>query len=950
MCSLSFIKGTRLSNSELNPSSEDEIKKWLSEIKDLYGARRMDQFKEEEHFLRAFLSKLKEETQPSRRLSICRLQSPYRRGGTGIIFKASHGYIDKQELVLKFNRPRIKGDTRALVENELRILPLLDHPNIIRVLDVGEFDVGIKGSSYPLFFIVEPFIPEAVTLYDYIESLSYKNEQDVNVDSLDLSLQKLTTILHQWVDALAYIHEKRFVYLDVKPDNAIVDGEGHLLVIDFGSAQEVDPTDETPTEIYFTERYADPRLKKKIWRSTSPDRVRSAIKRRDLTFDLDYYALGKSILELLQLISKAHPHDFPQRPHFQSLHFLATRLLNGMNEERAASISEHILSETFGGLRKSDYKTIRYTSLGDVLRDLEKEMGSWNPEKVVPELETYAKETVRVVPKFNTVLTPRLRLLMEHPLIARLKMVSQLGLVTLVYPTANHSRYDHILGAYTYTANYIKSLFSDSQNCMFRNLVDENDIKAALLASIVHDLGQYPLAHDIQDVHPKIFDHTGISIDLISDPTKDKQGRTLQDIIQDAKDGWGVDPERLKRILGAHSGQLKLSGMDVRDFKSDMLSALIDGPIDADKADYIIRDSAGCRIPYGKQLDIERLLRVLTTVRIPEHLQAPHKVTIGVYEKGRASASAFSLARYLMYSSVYWHHTNRIIKAMLHYATVMILPSEVFYTSTSGRIAEIREKLIHFVTNLSPPFGKEQKRKRSRSSIETGKPALDEEPPSDILKAVVESKVEFVEKGVGEWYPGISVTDWLMLDWLKTLSEPKKGARGVALLNLIQQRRLYKRVYTIQRDDANKELVMKLAELAWLDKVKLCENVQRITYETLEERKTDIETRPLTDIDEVERLFASNLVILVDIPDPGKYVATGRPLIYVPELERKTYYHNNIFPVKADNLVHALESLMRSISPVRVLCHPDIRQWLGACIRPNEMRKIIERALNEVLR
>lgn len=940
-----------MSNSHPNTSSNKEIEKWLSEIKELYGAKRVDQFKEEEDLLKAFLLKLKEETQPSRRLSICRLESPYRRGGTGIIFKALHTNVPEQELVLKFNRPRLTGDTRALVENELRILPLLDHANIIRVIDVGKFNIKVEGNMYPLCFIVEPYIPEAMTLRDYVETLSYKDMQDINTAFLDLSLQRLTFILHQWVDALVYIHERGYVYLDVKPDNAIVDKDGHLLVIDFGSAQEVDPTDNSPIEIYITKRYADPRIKKEISRSTSPDRVRSAVKRKDLTPDLDYYALGKSILEILYIISKDHPHDFPQRPLFQSLHFLATRLLNGKNEERATSLTEHRLSETFRGLRRPDYETIRYTDLKDVLRDLEKERGSWNPEKVIPELATYAKETVRVVPGINTVLTPRLLSLIEHPLLARLKMVTQLGLITLVYPTASHSRYDHVLGSYTYTTSYIKSLFNDTHNCIFRNLVNEDDIKAALLASIVHDLGQYPLAHDLQDVHPKIFDHTGISIDLLSNQTKDRQGRTLLDIIQDPKDGWGVDPERLKRILGAHSGQLRLLGIDVRDFKADMLSALIDGPIDADKADYIIRDSTSCRIPYGKQLDIERLLRVLTTVRIPEYLQASHKVTIGVYEKGRASASAFSLARYLMYSSVYWHHTARIIKAMLHYATAMILPPEVFYTSTSGKIREVREKLIHFVLNLTPPFEEIEKGILSaRSFFDVDKLPVKGEPPSDVLKTIVEGKM--VSKSIEEhekvWYPGISTTDWLMLNWLKTLSKSKEDVRGIALIDMIQQRKLYKRVYTIQIDNANKELVTKLEALKWLDRIKLCENMQGFIYETIEERKDDLETKPLTHIDDVRRLFTSNLLVLVDIPDPEKYAGTGRPLIYVPELERKTYYQNGILPVRADNLVRALEFLMKSISPVRVLCHPDIRQWIGACFRPNDMREIINRALDKV--
>jgi len=928
-------------------SPDDEIEKWLSEIGVLYGSKNATQFKEEKPILRQYLKKLKAEATPSGRLAMCKLQSAYKRGGTAIIFKALHSYIQHKEIALKFNRPRISGDTRALVENELQILPELDHSNIIRVIDVGKFDIKFKGDSYPLSFIVEPFIPDTTTLRQYVASLSHKKRQDVNAALIDSSLQSLTSVLSQWVEALEYIHGRGYVYLDVKPDNAIVDGKGHLLVIDFGSAQKVDLEDESSIEIYITDYYADPRLKRQILRSTSPDRIKSAVKRKDLTYDVDSYPLGRSILELLRVVSKDHPHDFPQRPLFQSLHFLAARLLNGMNEERSHSVGGNIVSEVFPGLRRSDYDTIQYKDLKDVLRDLKKETGSWNPEKIVPELETYPKETVRFVPKMNTVLTPRLRDLLEHPLISRLKMVSQLGLTSLVYPTADHTRYDHVLGSYTYTASYIKSLYNDSYNCMFRNLVDDNDIKAALLASILHDLGQYPLAHDLQEVHQKIFDHTGISLEMLIDPKTDKEGRTLLNIIQDVEDGWRVDLGRIKRILGAHSGQLRLLGVDVRDFKADMLSALIDGPIDADKADYIIRDTAECRIPYGQQLDIERLLGVLTTVRIPEHLQVAHKVTVGVYEKGRASASAFSLARYLLFACVYWHHTSRIIKAMLQYAVVTILPPEVFYNSQSGKITELREKLIHFVKQLAPPFEEIREEIQRGSSEISHKQKLAAEPPTDVLRELIKSKKTTEEKG-RIWYPGISNTDWLMLNWLKTLTELPKSARGAALIDMILQRRLYKRAFQIQRNDTNREMMMRLDELTWLEKINLSETIQKIVHKTIKDREPTLETRPLTQIDEVERLFDNYLVILVDIPNPEKYTESGRPLIYFPALEKKTYYHDRILPVKASNLHQALESLMKSISPVRVLCHPEIRQWVGACIGSKEMRTIVKSSLKRV--
>ena len=939
------IRVSLLSSEKPDSRSPNDVDSWLSQIKDLYGRERADDFKQEEPILREFLSRLKKETQEKKRLSTISLEHPFKRGGSSIVFKARHKHIPEKELALKFNRPR--EDSTIRVRNEIAVLRQLDHSNVIRVVDAGEFDILFNDKHYSLLFIVEPFIPGVMSLREYVESLSHESEQEADGDSLDLLLLKLISLLRQWIEALAYIHEKGFVYVDIKPDNAVVDRDGHVLVVDFGSVVEVDETDENPVDIVVTDGYPDPEITTHIIRSTTPERLRSSVKRKILTPVKDHFALGQSAMELLEIISKKRPHDFPQRPLFQSIHFLATRLLNGKNEDKPRLNSRHRLREVYRGLLRTDYETIHYTKLDDVLRDLQKEDGSWGLERKIPELETHPKESIRFVLNLNTALTDRLKTLLQHPLVARLKLVSQLGLISLVYPTADHSRYDHVMGSYTYAASYIKSLFYDSYNCLFRNLVDEGDIKAALIASMIHDLGQYPLAHDLQDVSREIFDHTRLSIDLLSDPTKDEKNRTLKDIIENHKNGWGVKLEKVKKILGSRTSQLVSWTTDVSDFKADMLSALIDGPIDADKADYITRDSTNCRIPYGNQLDIERLLMVLTTVRIPKSLRAQHKVTIGVYQKGRASASAFSLARYLLYASVYWHHTSRIIKAMLQYSTVLILPDEVFYDS-EDKIREIREKLLHFVKQLIPPFEERWSARPRGQALEPKKIALEAEPPSDVLKELMEDERNGRSHEEPVWYPGISVTDRLMLKWLKSLATSAKGDRGITLINTILERQLYKRAYTIERLDYNNEMLNILDGLKWPQRIKLSELVQKRVHQTIKYRERDLETRPLTSIDEVDRLFANDLVILVDIPNPRKYAESGRPLIYHPELEKKTYYHDEVLSIKEENLSAALESLMESISPVRILCHPATLQWIRASIEPKEMRMILDDSLREM--
>ena len=240
-------------------------------------------------------------------------------------------------------------------------------------------------------------------------------------------------------------------------------------------------------------------------------------------------------------------------PLYRSLHFLATRLLDGENSTRQPERNFRHASQVFPGLREEDYEHLRYHSLDDTHRDLEKELGRWSLEDRLPELASYSKDMVRVVPGYNTVLTPRLRKVIEHPLVACLKYVTQLGLVSLVYPTADHSRYDHSLGSYTYTTYYVKSLFNDLGNPLFRNLVGTADVKAVLLAALLHDLGQYPLAHDLEEVHGGIFKHTLIGEKLLEDDMEDTHHRTSMQIIEEKQNGWGVSRNALADIRGAHS-------------------------------------------------------------------------------------------------------------------------------------------------------------------------------------------------------------------------------------------------------------------------------------------------------------------------------------------------------------------------------------------------------------
>jgi HD superfamily phosphohydrolase len=723
------------------------------------------------------------------------------------------------------------------------------------------------------------------------------------------------------------------VYLDVKPENVLIGEYLNLTCIDYGSVERLDPHDSSPVEVFYTDDYAHRAVKNRKNNKPSSNRVRSSFARHELTHQFDYFALGISMLEILNQVALIRPHVVPQLPLYRSLHLLSTRLLDGQNSDREGENVYRYASQVFPSLQESDYKNLAYESLKEVQRDIAKERRRWSLEAKVSELATYSKDIVRVVPGFNTVLTERLKNLIEHPLVARLKYVTQLGLVSLVYPTADHSRFDHTLGSYTYTTYYLKSLFNDLGNPLFRNLVGEEDLSAVLLAALLHDLGQYPLAHDLEEVNEQIFKHGPIGMEILKDPMKDQHGRTLEDIIQDPKNGWGIRMDSVRRTLGELSKNLPADEDSKASLKTKLLSVIIDGQIDADKADYIIRDSARCELPYGQQLDIERLLRVLTIAMIPE---PERRITLGVYDKGLVSAHAFGLARYQLLSTVYWHHTTRIIKAMLQYSTVMALPDTVFSSKSEAepKQLEIRQKLLAFVRQLVPPFKLPEEFYRPlEASVALD---LSAEPPQRVIDAVVNDRESDKEAlpDTEEWYPGVAWTDWLMLQWIANLPDATVQSRN--LIGGIQRRRLYKRIATFARGGPHDSLIRRFDEKTWPEKLDICRRFNEEVRKRLKRNWTHLNTVTPMDENGLDLLARQHLLILIDLPRPDQKIGYDEPLGVVPELKERLYHQDARQAFGDIAWRNIMVNMTMSSAPLRILCHPDIRTLVSAAYAPSE--------------
>ena len=206
--------------------------------------------------------------------------------------------------------------------------------------------------------------------------------------------------------------------------------------------------------------------------------------------------------------------------------------------------------------------------------------------------------------------------LLDSPLLQRLRYVKQLGFSFLVYPGANHTRFEHSLGTM-----FLADL-------MARQLqLDDEEQKLVNAAALLHDIGHGPFSHAIEPLMEELLGcpHHHI-LPLLEDP-----------YTKDALEGQGISPGDLVSLI---DGEHPLSG-------------IIHGELDVDRMDYLLRDAHYTGAPYGT-VDAHRLIR--STIRT--------KNQIVLHESGINAAESLLIARTLMRPAVYFHHVSRIAEMM----------------------------------------------------------------------------------------------------------------------------------------------------------------------------------------------------------------------------------------------------------------------------------------------
>jgi HD superfamily phosphohydrolase len=242
----------------------------------------------------------------------------------------------------------------------------------------------------------------------------------------------------------------------------------------------------------------------------------------------------------------------------------------------------------------------------------------------------------------------------------RLRRISQLGLVSYVFPGATHTRFAHCLGAGYLGRIAVRELHESTGKAS----TDDSE-EIIMCAGLLHDVGHGPFSHLFEKV---------TKAELPEHPKRKKQ--------RQKHEWWGqqIFDQRIAGPLGAISTELAARVRQVLYGEHDSpqgqvpsyLRELISSQLDVDRMDYLVRDAHFTGVSLG-QIDVTYLIKSLTIV------QKGNQEVLGLTPKGVKPYEAFALARHLMNRSVYYHSKVRVLEYMMELAirkTIEELPAK----------------------------------------------------------------------------------------------------------------------------------------------------------------------------------------------------------------------------------------------------------------------------------
>ena len=282
----------------------------------------------------------------------------------------------------------------------------------------------------------------------------------------------------------------------------------------------------------------------------------------------------------------------------------------------------------------------------------------------------------------------------------RLRHIHQLALTYLVYPGATHKRFEHSLGVME-LAGRVFDIVTNSNNVSdeIRFLLDPVNHHEGLgywrlalrMAALCHDIGHLPFSHAAEkELLPEDWDHERLTRIVI-------ESKEMKQIWADM-----IPPLKPEHVVKLAIGPKKTKDLEFSDWETILSEIIVGDAFGVDRMDYLLRDSYHTGVAYGR-FDHYRLIDTLRILPAhpSENDQGSQEPALGVEEGGLHSAEALMLARYFMYSQVYFHPVRRIYDIHLMDFLKDWLRDGQFSTTLEGHLKLTDNEIISALLKLA---------------------------------------------------------------------------------------------------------------------------------------------------------------------------------------------------------------------------------------------------------
>jgi len=347
----------------------------------------------------------------------------------------------------------------------------------------------------------------------------------------------------------------------------------------------------------------------------------------------------------------------------------------------------------------------------------------------------------------------------------------------------------------------------------------------------------------------------------------------------------------------------------------------INSPIDADKLDYIKRDSYYCGVSYGDGIDYDRFMNFLTVK------ETNNQVRLAYYAKGRTAISSMLLARYQLYGAIYWHHTYRCLHAMLYYATQLAF-DRANYDGFSIFI------------NKSKTINMEELRKfyYYRVICKLSWKQAWEKVNQDFKH--IETSYGYLKKELKEEL-SLPRNDY-SLDFIYRFSD----SIGKRLLMDLLNRKLYKRIYSKSLQDLEDiSLLIQQCE----NRVEISKRIQKGILEAVKRERaasqrteTSAEIMVSAEIVKLEEQIDQELYILVDFPTKIKMQKKDWPK-EIDDSSRKLQNYGGDNPTE---ILTSSNKLLSEVACLRVYAEPNFFSIIIRELHPESIESCVRNVIS----